>query len=401
MHVDMDAFFAAVEQAGNPYLRGRPVVVGGAHGGRGVVTTASYECRIHGIHSGMSGAEARRLCPEAIFVGVNARHYIDVSRRLKEIFAEYSPKVEPVSVDEAFLDLTGCASLFGSEEKLARRMKEQIREELSLTCSVGIASGKTIAKLASSVFKPDGLTVINRNDIPRLVYPLPVGKLWGVGPVTEKKLQEVGIQTIGDLAGTDADSLRRRCGVHGVLLARIARGEDVSAVIDREHRPREKSIGHEQTFAADSNDRTYLLAVLYELADRVARRMRRAELIGRTVTLKIRLSDFDTCTRQRSISTPTNVAHRIARIATELLNENYDGRKRVRLLGISISSLTPHLPDAESRAHSVQGELFAIGSDARVDSRADCVMDRIRDRHGERAIVGGSSHWRGQPRRHG
>jgi len=368
-------------------------VVGGAHGGRGVVTTASYECRVYGVHSGMSAADARRLCPDAIFVGVNAKQYMHVSRRLREIFAEYAPRVESVSVDEAFLDLTGCAGLFGGEESLARRLKDQIRRELSLTCSVGIAPNKIIAKLASSVFKPDGLTVIHRADIPRIVYPLPVGKLWGVGPVAERSLNNLGIRTVGDLACADTRLLRSHLGLHGEIMGRVARGEDASPVVGHDDRPRAKSIGHEQTFSDGSSDRVHLRAILWELSERVARRMRRAGLAGRTITVKIRYADFQTFTRRCSVETPTNAAERIAKVAAGIFDQNHDGRTRIRLLGVSVSSLMGAGPDHHAPGDPVQSDLFAhcIPSTS-IDTRRDLLLDQIRDRFGEHAIVGGFAH---------
>lgn len=383
MHVDMDAFFAAVEQADNPRLRGRPVVVGGTHGGRGVVTAASYEARTYGIHAGMPAAEAKRRCPHAIFVAVNARQIIDVSRRVKEIFSRFSPTVESVSVDEAFLDITGCAALHGGEVPLARRLKERIQSELSLTCSVGIAPSKIWAKLASSVFKPDGLTVVHPGDIVRLFHHLPVEKLWGVGPAAREKLSRLGIRTIGDLDGAALPRLRRVMGRSGEFLGRIARGQDSSGVVSEHERPREKSIGHETTFAQDLGDRDRLHAIVHRLSDQVARRMRRAGFVGRTITLKIRYADFTTFTRRTTLPLPTDAAAHLAAVAIAILEGNTQVERKLRLLGISVS----HLTERGVASVAAQHELFPIEhAQPLVGSPTDEILDVLRDRFGERII---------------
>jgi len=300
--------------------------------------------------------------------------------------------VEAVSVDEAFLDLTGCEKLFGGEVALARSLKDRIRREMSLSCSVGIAPNKIMAKLASSVYKPDGLTVLNPEDYPRLVYPLPVGKLWGVGPTVEEKFLVLGIHTIGELANASLSRLHDCCGLKGEILGRIARGEDASPVVVATEKPREKSIGHEQTFDHDSSDRGYLHATLWELADRVARRMRRGGFVGRTITIKIRYADFTTFTRRRTLPAPTDSAQRIALAAVEIFNRNSDRHSRIRLLGISLSRLAAYTESAKGAGIDRQEELFPTGVSIR--SARDMVVDLIRDRFGERSLVGGYASFR-------
>jgi len=380
MHIDMDAYFASVEQVKNPLLQHRPVVVGSSPDQRGVVSTASYEAREYGIRSGMSSVQAGRLCREAVFIGVDAHHYTYVSSRLLKIFETYSPNVEVVSVDEAFLDITGCAHLFGGEEVLAGQLKKSIGDRLSLTCSIGIAPSKIMAKLASSVFKPDGLTILTREDIPAIVYPLPVEKLWGVGPVTVKALNSAGIETIGQLAARDVSDLRRRFGKCGEMLGRLARGEDRSEVLPLEDQPDEKSVGHERTFSTDVGHTEYLMATLNYLADLVGRRMRRLNFVGRTITLKYRFPNFATHTRRTTIESPTDDTLRIYTIACGLLKQAMPPERKVRLLGISLSNLSH-----ADRIHD-QIDMFLPGRARNSDGTINGVVDQIRDRFGEHAI---------------
>lgn len=382
MHIDMDAYFAALEQRANPKLVGRPVVVGSTGANRGVVSTASYESRVFGIHSGMASSEARRLCPHAEFIGVDPDHYISVSAELIRIFNEFSPRVEAVSVDEAFLDVTGCDEIFGSEEALARLLKARIRSVLSLTCSVGIAPSKIMAKLASSVFKPDGLTILNERDVESILYPLPVEKMWGIGPVAAKALNQIGVRTIGELARFDLKKLRRALGQNGEVMGRIARGDDHSPVLSPADQPEEKSIGHERTFAHDSADRDFLHATLHHLADLVSRRMRRNGFQGRTITVRIRHADFTTLTRRTTLELATESQRVIYHRAVRLLDTNWRPGLKIRLLGISVS----HLEHLDQLDH--QTELF--GSSMTIPGQArpavDAIVDAIRDRFGEDSI---------------
>ncbi|HWO58234.1 MAG TPA: DNA polymerase IV [bacterium] len=388
MHIDMDAYFAALEQRANPKLRGRPVIVGSTSPSRGVVSTASYESRAYGIRSGMSSAEAHRLCPDGIFIGVDPDHYVTVSAELIRIFNEFAPKVEAVSVDEAFLDVTGCGALFGGEEALAQKLKERIRATLSLSCSIGIAPTRVLAKLASSVFKPDGLTIIHPPDIATVLYPLPVDKLWGIGPVATGILVRAGIRTVGDLARADLKHLRRLLGQTGTLMGQLARGNEQTPVLNPEQQPEEKSIGHERTFPRDSADPDFLQATLHYLADLVSRRMRRLGFRGRTITVRIRHADFTTLTRRNTLETATDNLAVIYKRAAAIFQAHWDERTPIRLLGISVSQLE-HVDDL-----SGQTDLFADAECSREGTRRrlDAIVDQIRDRFGEDSIQGAFSY---------
>lgn len=388
MHIDMDAYFAALEQKANPKLAGRPVIVGSTSAQRGVVSTASYESRVFGIHSGMSSAEARRRCPHGVFIGVDPDHYTSVSAELLKIYNEFSPRVEAVSVDEAFLDVTGCVEIFGGEEKLARGLKKRIKDSLDLTCSIGIAPTKIMAKLASSVFKPDGLTVITDNDLESVLYPLPVEKMWGIGPVAGRILNRAGIVTIGDLARFDLRKLRRMMGQNGEIMGRIARGDDASPVLTPGEQPDEKSIGHERTFPRDSADYDYLQATLFYLSELVARRMRRNGFLGKTITVRFRAADFTTFTRRTTLKSATNSQAVIFHHASQLFNAHWSCGRKMRLLGISVSALESWTEN------TTQQDLFSGCGRVYSDAGIDAVLDAIRDRFGERAIQGAMSHLR-------
>jgi DNA polymerase-4 len=389
LHVDMDAFFAALEENKNPHLRGKPIVVGGSPTGRGVVSTASYATRQFGIHSGMSAAEALRLCPHAVFVGSELQQYTYVSAELINIYHTFSPKVETTSVDEAFLDITGCGHLFGSEEGLGQALKNTIHEKLGLTCSVGIASTKVMAKLASSVFKPDGLTVLDRQGIEQFVYPLPVDKLWGIGPATLKVLEEMGIHTIEDLATFPLEKLQQRFGKCGYALGKIARGEEDSAVLGAHELPLDKSMSHERTLSRDVADPDIQKATLHYLSDKVARRMRRHKYEGRTITLKLRWADFTTITRAISFSHYTDDTMFIYKIVRGIWISAVRGtHKKVRLLGVAVSHL---------RHTTTQPQLGLF--DARAGRKfkpTDPTVDQLRNKFGESVILRAYSHLGGE-----
>jgi DNA polymerase IV len=289
----MDAFFASVEQLDNPHLRGKPVLVG-HDGPRGVVAAASYESRNFGCRSALPMAVAKRLCPQALVVPVRMRRYQEVSRQVFEIFESFSPLVEPLSVDEAFLDLSGTERLQGQPIEVARRMKDRIRGELKLTASVGVAPNKFLAKLASDLEKPNGLTVIRAEDVDRILPPLPVSKLWGIGRVTEAKLESAGIRTIDDLRRAARDLLERHLGCEAERYLNLAHGRDHRVVTpDRDA----KSIGHEQTFEVNVADPEEIRGVLMEQVEQVACRLRRHGIQARGISLKIRYGDFTTITR--------------------------------------------------------------------------------------------------------
>lgn len=383
MHIDMDAFFAALEQARNPYLRGRPVAVGGSASGRGVVSAASYESRPYGVRSGMSARDALKACPDLTFVGVDGKYIGYVSKCLQEIYKEFSPRVDPVSVDEAYLDVTGCCAAYRDEEHLAQTLKDRIGDEHGLSCSVGIAPNRLLAKLASSVFKPDGLIVVQREDLEHVLHPLPVEKVCGLGPVSVKSLHKYGLKTVADLAHADTAILCKALGKIGEKLGQIVRGEVSSSVLPQEDQPDEKSIGHERTFGNATNDPQILEAILKSLADMVSRRMRVRGFCGRTICLRYRLTDFTTRTRRLTLPSPTSESHRIFCAAMVLWNRENVLPRPLRLLGISVSHLTPE------DSSFVQPELFGHGDHYLRTRSTDGVVDLIRDRFGESAVRSG------------
>ena len=301
LHVDLDAFFAAVEQRDRPELRGRPVVVGGAGGSdaRGVVSAASYEARRFGIHSAMPLRTAAALCPDAVFLPVDGARYVAASGEVMAILARFTPRVEPISIDEAFLDVAGSEALFGPPEAIAHAIKAAVRSEVGLTASVGVASTKLVAKIASDLQKPDGLVVVRAGAEATFLAPLPIRRLWGIGEKTRLALADFGVRTIGDLATIPPDALRRRFGEHGARLAERARGIDPSPV---EPSQDAKSVSHEHTFDVDTSDREVIERTLLGLSEGVAARLRAAGLRAGVVAVKVRDSEFATHTRQRSLA---------------------------------------------------------------------------------------------------
>jgi len=305
IHVDMDAFFAAVEQRESPALRGRPVVVGAdpkGGRGRGVVSTCSYEAREFGIRSAMPISEAWRRCPDAVYLPVNGALYARESRRIRAILGSFTPDVEPVSIDEAFLDVTHSLHLFARTKRgLAERIQQRIADETGLTASLGVAPSKMVAKIASDLEKPRGIVVVEPEEVEAFLRPLPVGRLWGVGEKTRAALEALGVRTIGDLAALPEGELSRRFGKQGEHLWKLACGID-----DREVKEGEpaKSVGHEHTFPTDTADRRLIAATLTDLCEQVAQRLHHAGLRGRTVTLKLRFQDFTTLTRARTLDHP-------------------------------------------------------------------------------------------------
>jgi len=336
IHVDMDAFYAAVEQRDNPELLGQPVIIGGKPQSRGVVSTASYEARKYGIRSAMPLIEAYRLCPQGIFIPPDHRKYSRVSDSLMQIFQHYTPLVEPISLDEAFLDVTGCQRLFGDSLQIAREIKVQIKSQLDLTASFGIASNKFLAKIASDLDKPAGLVVINKENIAEIIWPLAVQKLWGIGSKSAAKLVELNIKTIGQLARSNPDLLAKTLGSWGLEVYYLANGFDERPVIPERDA---HSIGHETTFCQDVGDEEYLTRVLLELAQDVGWRLRRAELRGRTISIKIRYPDFKTITRSHTLSSEFNQDDVIYQEAVKLLIANKTPQKSIRLIGITVSGL--------------------------------------------------------------
>jgi DNA polymerase-4 len=367
----MDAFYAAVEQRDRPELRGRPVIVGAEPGGRGVVSTASYEARVYGIRSAMPISKAARLCPHAAFVPVDMEKYQRVSAEIMTVLDSFSPLVEPVSVDEAFLDLTGTESLFGTPVEATRTIKARIREVTGLTASAGLASNKFVAKVASDLEKPDGLVVVPPGGEARFLAPLPIGRLWGVGRVMAEALSGLGIITIAQLQAMPRAVLVRRFGGHGADLHDLAFGRD-----DRPVEPytAPKSMGAEETFGSDCRDPARLATVLREQAERVARELRGDGVAAARVTLKLRFSDFHTITRAMTAE-PTQDGLELYRRARTLLDrERLD--QPIRLIGLSASGLGP----------AEQGQLSLLDPDAVRRERLARVVDRLAKRFGDDVV---------------
>ena len=367
----MDAFYASVEQRDRPELRGKPVIVGADPRGRGVVSAASYEARVFGVRSAMPISKAARLCPDGVFVPVDMDKYVAVSRQIMAILGRFSPLVEPVSVDEAFLDLTGTTSLFGPAPKAVRTLKQRIREEVGLTASAGLASNKFVAKVASELRKPDGLVVVPPGEEARFLAPLAVQCLWGVGAATARELAALGIATIGQIQRLSRATLVARLGDHGADLHDLAFGRDERPV---EPWTAPKSMGAETTFERDTSDRARLDATLRGQAERVARELRAERLSAARVTLKLRFADFRTLTRSHT-SNPTQDGLEIYRRAATLL-----ARERlvqpVRLIGVSASTFTPEQT----------GQLGLLEANAVRREQLARAVDRITGRFGDEAI---------------
>ena len=337
LHVDMDAFYAAVEVLDDPGLRGLPLIIGSPDG-RSVVSSASYEARRYGVRSAMPVSQALRLCPSARIVPPHFHRYQAVSRQVMSVFESITPLVEPLSVDEAFLDVRGVRRLWGSPVQVAELVRRRVFEEVGITCSVGVASTKHVAKMASTIAKPDGMLVVAAADTQSFLDPRPVRALWGVGPKAAEALEGRGIRTIRDIRESSRDMLDRAVGpALGTRLSQLSRGEDARAV---ETERIEKSIGHEETFDTDITDREFLKAELLRLADRVAARLRKAEWETGTVSIKIRFDDFRTLTRSQTLAEPTAVGQRIGEAAQALFAQ-IDRRDPVRLVGVRAEKLRP------------------------------------------------------------
>lgn len=380
IHVDMDAFYASIEERDCPELKGRPVVVGGTPEGRGVVAAANYEARKYGLHSAMPAVTAKRLCPQAVFLPTRMDYYGRVSRHIHQIFARYTPLVEPLSLDEAFLDVAASVKLFGSAPQIGRRIKAEIGNELNLIASVGVAPNKFMAKLASDIDKPDGFVVVNPNEVNKFLDPLPVTRLWGVGKEAHRKLSQLGIDTVADLRRQPADSMANLFGNAGDHLLALARGDDPRPVIP-DHRA--KSVSHETTFATDVTEMEVLRDILLKLTEQVARRLRRHHLRGHTVQLKLRFSDFHTVTRSKTLPDPTNITQELWQCAATMLDSVISARRfAIRLLGMRVTGL--ETPTA------IQNDLFQQTS--RVKQVAiDATTDEIKERFGNSALRRGLS----------
>jgi DNA polymerase-4 len=347
LHVDMDAFYASVSLLEHPELRGQPVIVGGG-GTRGVVLSATYEARVHGVHSAMPMMRARRMCPQAVVLAPDHDAYSRVSHGVMEVFRSITPLVEPISLDEAFLDVRGAARRLGSPRQIGEWIRATVEDEQGVTCSVGVASTKFVAKLASARCKPDGLLVVPADAVVSFLHPLPVGALWGVGGKTEQVLHDLGLRTVGDLAHTPVSTLVRALGqASGQHLSALAWGRDERSVVP--HEP-DKSIGAENTFGTDVDDPAVIARELLRLSERTAARLRATAQVGRTVSIKVRFADFTTITRARTLPEATDVGRVVYETALALYDALGLERARIRLVGVRVEAVG----DAAGAQHQLQ-----------------------------------------------
>jgi len=369
IHIDMDAFYASVEQMDNPQLRGKPVIVGG--GVRGVVSTCSYEARPFGVRSAMPMYRAKKLCPQAIVVPVRMARYAEISCRIHSIFAIYTPQIEPISLDEAFLDVTASEHLFGGVENIGRLIKSQIKEQIGLVASVGISNNKFLAKLASDINKPDGFLIITDQNKQRILDPLPVSRIWGIGKVTAEKLATFGIDTIFQLRGTPVNQLRNLLGNQAEHILRLSVGIDDRPV---EYEQQAKSISTEDTFDTDICAREALLDVLKDQVEVVAEKLRYQKLLARTVTLKFRYGDFKTITRSRTFEVNTDKTADFLTAAQDIFEQWHSSSPgALRLLGFGVSGLSEH--------RGAPG-LFDVQQDKK-QRHLDSAIDMIRSKYGK------------------
>jgi nucleotidyltransferase/DNA polymerase involved in DNA repair len=370
LHVDMDAFYASVEQRDDPNLKGRPVIVGAdpkEGRGRGVVAACSYEARKFGVRSALPISQAWKLCPQGAFVPVRMDRYVEVSKQVMEVLHRFTNLVEPLSIDEAFLDVSGSTALFGAPEQIARAIKKQISEATGLCASVGVAPNKFVAKIASDLKKPDGLVIVKQDEVEEFLQHLPISKLWGVGPKTEERLHQMGIRTIGDL----------RANPQGDHLHELAYGRDSRPVVPNWEA---RSISNETTFEEDTKDREILLRTIRRLSESVGRRLRVEDLRARRVTLKFRYEGFETHTRQMTLERPTQSDDEIVRSAVSLF-EQFPLDRKVRLLGVGSSDLT--------RSAEVPSQLGLFAEPAN-NGVLDRTVDAIRTKFGNDSVRRGS-----------
>ena len=375
IHLDMDAFYPAVEVLDNPELRGKPVIVGGSKE-RGVVSSASYEARRFGVHSAQPIATAMRLCPNGIFLPGRMHRYKEISNNILGIFGRFTPLVEPLSIDEAFLDVTGSKRLLGGAVEIAKEVKATVLSEIGLTVSAGVAPSKFIAKIASDMDKPDGLTVVPPDKVREFLDPLLIKKMWGVGKVTQKVLAQLNIHTFKDLRLYSRDILERKFGKHGARMHLLSMGMDERDVTPGHET---KSVGHERTFMEDIKDLDAVRKALLGLATKVAHRMRREKVTGKTVSLKVKYYDFKQITRAATLPKLTNDGFEIYRAVCDLLKKTEVGKRPVRLLGISLSQLS--FVDAAG-----QLSLFNDDQSSQKRKELNMAMDAIVDKHGEKSV---------------
>jgi len=375
----MDAFYPSVEVLDNPVLKGKPVIVGGITG-RGVVSSASYEARKFGVHSAQPMAAARRLCPHGIFLPVRMSRYAELSDQVFDIFYRFTPLVEPLSIDEAFLDVSGSTRLFGSPVEIAKKIRQLVREETGLTVSAGVAPSKFVAKIASDMDKPDGLTVVSPDRVREFLDPLPIGKMWGVGKVTQAALARLGIHTFRDLSRVSVEALEKKFGKYGPRMHELSRGIDERDVITHQAA---QSIGSEETFDED------ILAIdpakkeLLALAGKVARRLRQAGAAGKTITLKVKYSDFVLITRSVTLNRFTNDGAVLYQTACGLLKKTETGKRPVRLLGISVSQFSTH-------GGEEQLDLFSRMEADQKRKNLITALDSLQDKFGENIVRPGT-----------
>lgn len=379
IHFDMDAFYPAVEVLDNPELKDKPVLVGGSSK-RGVVSSASYEARKFGVHSAQPMVTALRLCPDAIVMPVRMLRYKEISQQVFDLFFQFTPLVEPLSIDEAFLDITGSIRLFGTPVSIAKTIKALVAEETGLIISAGVAPNKFLAKIASDLEKPDGLTVVPHDGVRDFLDPLPIKKMWGVGKVTQATLKQLNISTFKDLRKMPVDLLKSKFGKNGLQMHRLSMGIDNRDVVTAHEI---KSIGHELTFSLDIWDKTLAKRELLSLSNRVARRMRRHGVTGKTITLKVKYNDFVQVTRSVTSLNQTDDRSEIYAAVCRLLDKTHVGKKPVRLLGVSLSQLSHPRSETQLR-------LFAQDETSNKRKGLNMALDSVSDKFGEKSILPGT-----------
>ncbi len=384
IHLDLDAFFASVEQRDNPAYRGKPLIVGGISGGkgnsnRGVVCAASYEARKYGVHAGMPIWEARQKCPRGIFVPTQMSKYLKESKKFFQICSNYTPLIEPLSIDELFLDVSGCESLFGSSKLIGRKIKERVYQELSLKVSVGIAENKFLAKIATNLGKPDGFYIIPSKDIQKILYPLPVSSLWGIGKKTEELLKKSGIYLVEQLARMPDSILENLLGKNGKKIKLLAQGIDESPVTPPSTA---KSIGKETTFSTNITEKVVLVKELLKISQMVGYTARKKGYKGRTITLKIRFHNFITLNKSMTLENSTNIDDLIFKTVVTLLDKIKIKKGGVRLLGIKLSNLT-------SGNERKQLKFLRDEEDKKDDKLQQLTqsLDKIREKYGTKAVT--------------
>jgi DNA polymerase-4 len=380
LHVDMDAFYASIEQLDHPEYKGKPVIVGAdpkGGSGRGVVAACSYEARKFGVHSALPISRAWKLCPGGVYVRPRMKRYVEVSHQIMDVFRRYTDLVEPLSIDEAFLDITGSVALLGQPDTIARSIKDEIRKATGLTASVGLAPNKFLAKIASDLKKPDAFVVVEEKSVEEFLRDLPISRLWGVGPKTEVRLNEIGFRTIGQIASAPRESLIRSLGSLGEHLYQLSHGRDDRPVIPDWER---KSIGTETTFNEDTGDRELLLRTILELSDHVAERLRKDEYRAGKVTLKLRYANFSTHTKQHSLDKPIETGEEIAAIA-RMLFSRFPLNQKIRLIGVSAGDL---------RRNGGDPQQLLLFTSSKENEKLSHTVDEIRQKFGADSLRRGS-----------